>query len=267
MEKVMDKLTRVLGLCFFLMLSACGSDDNQPFSDNSSLSSSSSSSVSSSSLSGQVSNEKKLEISFSGNGCLESSNADAVTDFDFAGSSRRMLSWTCVYDTGVVGLNLFYRFDPELGCYKKILNDETLKKGALYSKTFFPDCSVPVQTVTQPRYTLEIVDLKIKFVSGLDKFQRGFSFAYELKNNGTLPITQYKTRLTEAKYPSGTSLGSMSSYDSASQLLPGEKELSESSTFYSSEYNLGDLIEFTFVVTDYYGNELASTVKQVSVEQ
>jgi hypothetical protein len=270
-----DKLMRLPGLFLLLILSACGSDGDLSFLDNrfsvgstssasSSLVDSSSSSSSNSSLSNTE--PKQLDVIFADNGCLEFSNADAITDFDFAGSSRRMLSWGCVYNMErLVELDLFYRFDSTLGCYKKIQKNEPLIKGGLYSERYFPDCSVAAITISQPEYNLEITDLNIYPVKSSDS-KYGFTFSYELSNVGTIPVTQYKTILIMTKYPSGLKLGSISSYDSAGQLLPDEIKRSDSFSFASPEYKLGDLIEFTFVVTDYYGNKFSSTVKQVSVE-
>lgn len=265
-------MSKLHGVCLFfcfLMLSACGGSGSELSSkDHSSVSSLSSSVSSSSSV--PVSYQKKLEVKFSSNGCLDSSNADAFTDFDFAGSTRRMLSWSCV--TGVdeslmsTGLDLFYSYDSVLGCYKQIQNDTGLIKGALYNQSYFPDCSISAKPVSQPSYALEIVDLKIIALSRSSEPKLGFSFAYELKNVGTLPVTQYRISLKESIYPSGVYLGSTASYASDSRLLPGKTVVVNDSTFYSSSYKLGDLIEFTFVVTDYYGNTLASMVKRVAVE-
>jgi hypothetical protein len=74
-----------------------------------------------------------------------------------------------------------------------------------------------------------------------------------------------KQTLQESKYPSD-SFSSVGSYDSSSQLLPGKSTISVPISMYSSEYKPGDLIEFTFVVTDYYGNQFSSIVKQVAVD-
>ncbi len=270
----MKKLNLVCLFSCFLILSACGGSGSDLSSKNDSTSSSLSSSAgsSSSSLSSNpsVDTQKKLDVKFASNGCLESSNADAFTDFDFAGSSRRMLSWSCVIGVEEsfvsTGLDLFYSYDTVFGCYKQIQNDTSLIKGALYNQTYFPDCSVSAKSVSQPSYALEIVDLKIIALSRSSEPKLGFSFAYELKNVGTLPVTQYRISLKESIYPSGVYLGSTGSYASDSRLPPGKTVVVKDSTFYSSSYKLGDLIEFTFIVTDYYGNNLASMVKRVAVE-
>lgn len=266
----MNKLNLVCLYSCFLMLSACGGSGGDLPTKNHSSTSSVSSSSSSLSSNPSVDTQKKLDVKFTNNGCLESSNADAFTDFDFAGSSRRMLSWSCVIGVEEsfvsTGLDLFYSYDTVFGCYKQIQNDTALIKGALYNQTYFPDCSVSAKAVSQPSYALEIVDLKIIALSRSSEPKLGFSFAYELKNVGTLPVTQYRISLKESIYPSGVYLGSTGSYASDSRLLPGKTVVVKDSTFYSSSYKLGDLIEFTFVVTDYYGNNLASMVKRVVVE-
>jgi len=215
----------------------------------------------------EISSLKKLEIYNDVNLCLASSNEDAVTDFDFDNTMRRMLSWNCV--TGVSSndsatkLDLIFSFDSKLGCYKKSIDGNRTMYGGSYSTKGIPDCRNKAKSVIKPVMSGEISRFDVKF----SPYNGGaYAFAnasFELKNTGNIPITNYSSFYLE--YSSRIKLNFPYEFKNESHtLLPGEV-YNGTVTPSNQLFEVGDEVKFVLTIKDFEDRIIDTETKIITV--
>jgi hypothetical protein len=227
--------------------------------------------ISNSSASTSFSSSKKsIQLEFFDNGCISKSNEDAITIYAFKSNQFRMYSWNCVTevqgDTALKKLDIFLKFDTNLGCFKREQDNRLLVAGALYDDSQGAICTEPAKSVTAPELKIDIDSFNVAILTQTIDGAQHYTFipTFSYRNTGNLALTQYTVLSKATNIDTGENVSTFQT-SNHNIIVPGERTSESNLKFDFGELTIGSRWDITVRIANYYGDEVASRTIQVTV--